>query len=95
MSALSDQDFYTDKQLRERWHCSHMKLYRLRAGSPVRAHVESLLTMNQVCSMGMGGRPRSYDPSPSPSPGVPRRGPSSRRGQGRGRTTRRRLAAGA
>ena len=40
MSALSDQDFYTDKQLRERWHCSHMKLYRLRAGSPVRAHVE-------------------------------------------------------
>ena len=22
--------FYTDKQLRERWHCSHMKLWRLR-----------------------------------------------------------------
>ena len=31
MSAFSEQDFYTDKQLRERWHCSHMKLYRLRA----------------------------------------------------------------
>ena len=24
------QDFYTDKQLRERWHCSSMKLHRLR-----------------------------------------------------------------
>ena len=23
--------FFTDKQLRERWQCSHMKLYRLRA----------------------------------------------------------------
>ena len=25
-----DEVFYTDKQLRARWHCSHMKLYRLR-----------------------------------------------------------------
>lgn len=31
MSAFSDEAFFTDKQLRERWHCSHMKLYRLRA----------------------------------------------------------------
>ena len=22
--------FFTDKQLQERWHCSHMKLWRLR-----------------------------------------------------------------
>jgi predicted DNA-binding transcriptional regulator AlpA len=28
--AFTDQDFYTDKQLQRRWHCSHMKLYRLR-----------------------------------------------------------------
>ena len=25
-----DQTFFTDKQLRERWNCSHMKLWRLR-----------------------------------------------------------------
>jgi hypothetical protein len=29
-SASNDQVFYTDKQLCERWQCSHMKLYRLR-----------------------------------------------------------------
>ena len=26
-----DEVFFTDKQLRERWQCSHMKLWRLRA----------------------------------------------------------------
>ena len=25
-----DQTFFTDKQLRDRWNCSHMKLWRLR-----------------------------------------------------------------
>ncbi len=25
-----EEVFYTDKQLKARWHCSHMKLYRLR-----------------------------------------------------------------
>ena len=28
--ATSNEVFYTDKQLRERWQCSHMKLWRLR-----------------------------------------------------------------
>ena len=27
------QDFYTDKQLRARWHCSQMKMVRLRAAA--------------------------------------------------------------
>ena len=30
------QDFYTDKQLRARWHCSQMKLVRLRARGKLR-----------------------------------------------------------
>ena len=25
-----DEVFFTDKQLRDRWHCSHMKLWRMR-----------------------------------------------------------------
>lgn len=32
----SEQDFYTDRQLRERWQCSHMKLVRLRASGKLR-----------------------------------------------------------
>ena len=30
-SPVTEQVFFTDKQLRERWHCSHMTIYRLRA----------------------------------------------------------------
>ena len=29
-TALHTEVFFTDKQLRERWHCSPMKLWRLR-----------------------------------------------------------------
>ena len=27
----NDEAYFTDRQLKARWHCSHMKLYRLRA----------------------------------------------------------------
>ena len=30
MSIQTNEVFYTDKQLRDRWHCSHMKLWRMR-----------------------------------------------------------------
>jgi hypothetical protein len=33
----SEPDFYTDKQLRERWQCSSMKLWRLRRRGLLRA----------------------------------------------------------
>ena len=32
-----EQDFYTDRQLRERWQCSSMKLWRLRRRGLLRA----------------------------------------------------------
>ena len=35
-----DETFFTDRQLCQRWHCSHMKLWRLRAkgilGQPIK-----------------------------------------------------------
>jgi hypothetical protein len=30
MDATIEEVFYTDAQLRDRWQCSHMKLWRLR-----------------------------------------------------------------
>ena len=33
----SEQDFYTDRQLRARWQCSSMKLWRLRRRGFLRA----------------------------------------------------------
>ena len=32
-----EEDFFTDRQLRERWHCSAMKLWRLRRRGLLRA----------------------------------------------------------
>ena len=32
-----EQDFFADRQLRERWHCSAMKLRRLRRRGPLGA----------------------------------------------------------
>lgn len=37
MDATTETVFYTDKELRERWKCSPMKLWRLRQGGNLKA----------------------------------------------------------
>jgi hypothetical protein len=37
MTTETKEVFYTDKQLQERWHCSHMKLWRMRQQGKLRS----------------------------------------------------------
>jgi len=37
MTTETKEVLYTDKQLKERWHCSHMKLWRMRQQGKLRS----------------------------------------------------------
>ena len=51
------QAFYTDKQLRQRWSCSQMKLVRLRASGKLRRDLQSSADRHELdAGSGRSGR---------------------------------------